>query len=134
MKDLMKLMEKKKAEGKEMSPLYKDSKMQKLQELKDEMSQMMKGDLSGDGMQKVQVASDNPEGLKAGLDKAKDLIDTKDGMSDSEEPKEDEEGAEPASDLIEDQIKHEASEGQLSDEEIDQLQALLQKLKQSKSM
>lgn len=96
-----KLMEKKKDSGKELDPMYKDSKMSMLKALHKEMSDMMAGGLKDhQGMKKVEVASDSPEGLKHGLDKAKDLLEGSDeeeaGESADEESNEDQLGQDEA--------------------------------------
>lgn len=132
-----KLMEKKGSS--EMDPEYKESKMAMLQELKKQMMNMMHGDATG-RMKKVEVAADDKQGLTEGLDKAKELVSGKelpdmsdlgkDGMSDdSDESSEDE--SDPAEELT-DNIEEASSKGELSDDEIQQLEALLDKLKQSK--
>lgn len=74
MKEFAKLFDKKKKEGKELDPIYKDSKMSVLQELRDQMSGLMKDDLQGSKMKKVEVAASDEEGLEEGLDKAKEMI------------------------------------------------------------
>lgn len=89
MAKLDKLMEKK--DGKEMSPMYKDAKMSMLKALRDEMSGMMKDDLQGHGMKKVEVASNSPEGLAHGLDKAKELLGAADESSNEDQLGQDEE-------------------------------------------
>lgn len=75
MNDLLaKLMAKKGADD-EMDPDYKSSKLAVLQQLKDEMSKMMAGDLHGAaGLKKVTVAAPDADGLKDGLAKAQDLM------------------------------------------------------------
>lgn len=73
MDKLKKLMDKKN-DGKEIDPEYKNAKMSMLKALRDEMSGMMKDDLTKPGMKKVEVASDSPEGLSHGLDKAKEMM------------------------------------------------------------
>jgi len=127
MEKLMKLMEKKKQEGKQMDPMYKESKMSMLKALKDEMTGMMKSDLSPEKMKEVKVASNSTEGLAKGLDKAKELIGDPSGPEgESEEGESDmEESAESP--------EEEKAEGELSSEEIDQLQMLLTKLKKSQA-
>lgn len=79
MEQFRKLLEKKKAEGKHLDPMEKESKMSMLKALKQEMGGMMKDDISPENMKKVTVASDDSEGLKAGLDKAKSMVG--DGMA-----------------------------------------------------
>lgn len=73
---LAKLLEKKKREGKMMSPMEADAKMSMLQALKDEMGDGMKDDLMAHKMNKVEIAAPDKEGLEEGLDTAKDVIDT----------------------------------------------------------
>ena len=123
--DLKELMKKK---GKEkLDPSYKDAKMGVLKEIMDMASGEMKGDLAG--AQKVTVAADDKEGLKDGLEKAKDLVgkmpvDDKE-HEDSESPEKEaaeEEGAEEAK-------EEEGSESKLSPEEMDVLKKLLAKMK-----
>lgn len=81
MEHFKKLLEKKKAEGKSMSPMEQKSKMSMLKALKNEMGGMMSEDLSPENMKKVTVASNDQEGLKAGLDKAKKLVSHSSGMA-----------------------------------------------------
>jgi hypothetical protein len=68
-KMMEKMMAMKKA--KEMSPSEKNAKMSVLHDLKKQAQDAMGGKL--DGMKKVSVMSDSPEGLQHGLDKAKEL-------------------------------------------------------------
>lgn len=75
MDKLFKLMEKKKQEGKQMDPMAKDAKMSMLKALRDEMSGIMKGDLEDSKLKKVEVVSNDEEGLKEGLEKAQDVVD-----------------------------------------------------------
>lgn len=72
MDDLLAKLMAKKQQDDEMDPTYKSSKMQVLQNLKDHMTQMMGGDLSG--LKKVTVAAPDSAGLAAGLSQAKDLM------------------------------------------------------------
>lgn len=74
MEQFRKLLEKKKAEGKHLDPMEKESKMSMLKALKQEMGGMMKNDLSPENMKKVTVASNDKQGLAAGLDKAKSML------------------------------------------------------------
>jgi hypothetical protein len=122
MKAFQKLLEKKKDGGKELDPLYKDAKMSTLKALRGEMVDMMKGDLAKPGMKKVEVAANDEEGLAAGLDKAKDIVEGDDDLGDFESPKSEE--------LAEE--SEESNEVELSDEEIAQLEALLAKAKKMK--
>lgn len=71
------LMAKKK--GSSMSDNEKEAKMGVMRSLSSDMAQMMKDKLSG--LKKVSVASDSPEGLKEGLDKAKQMVEGHDVMT-----------------------------------------------------
>ena len=55
-----------------MSPNAKKAKLTALKEAHGMAKKMMEDDLKG--LKKVTIASDSPEGLKAGLEKAEDLI------------------------------------------------------------
>ena len=59
-----------------MSPIEKKAKMNVLKDLNGQSSKLI-----SDGLKKVTVASDSKEGLKAGLDKAEEII----GENDSED-------------------------------------------------
>lgn len=69
MDKLMKLMEKK---GKKISPIEQRAKSDVLAKLRGEASDSMGEKLNG--LKKVSVAAPDEEGLKAGLDKAKELL------------------------------------------------------------
>lgn len=59
-----------------MEDMKRQAKLNVLQKLKQAASEKMKGGLKDmSGMKKVSVMSDSPEGLKAGLDKAEDVVD-----------------------------------------------------------
>lgn len=128
MAKLEKLMEKKK-DGKELDPAYKDAKMSMLKALRDEMAGMMRDDLKGHSMKKVQVASDSAEGLEHGLDKAKDLISGSDEMAPEGEIESDD--MFDVSPEMEESAEHEAMEAEagLSPEEEEILARLLAKQK-----
>lgn len=117
MSPLEQLIMKKREEGKSMSPLEQKAKMDNLTALRDEMSSMMKGDLAPGA--KVEVAASSPEGLKDGLDKAQDVVSAGDDSGEGEM-------AMPGSDDMD------KDSDEMSSEEIDQLQMLLDKLKKSK--
>lgn len=59
--------------GNKMSPVEKKAKMNAVHGMRKTASDMMAEPLHG--LKKVSVASDSPEGLKMGLDKAKDVVD-----------------------------------------------------------
>lgn len=135
MSPLEQLIMKKMQEGKQMSPLEQKAKMSNLDSLKSEMQDMMKGHLDGkDGMDgaKVEIASDSPEGLKDGLDKAQDLMSPSDDSSDdSSDDDSDEQGDDmPEHDMAD--AGHDDAQpdmSALSPTEMQQLQMLLAKLK-----
>lgn len=58
-----------------LSPLEKEAKMSVMKALSDDMSGELKNKLKG--LKKVTVASDSPEGLKAGLEKAEEMVEGK---------------------------------------------------------
>jgi len=69
MKEMKELLGKKK----EIDPAKKESKLGVLKDLKNAMSGMMGEDLKGK-MMKATVTAKNPEDLKSGLEKAKDVV------------------------------------------------------------
>ncbi len=71
---MMKMLMSKKKEGKTLSESEKKSKLQALGGMRDMASQMMGDKLKN--LKKVTVASDSKPGLKAGLHKAEDLLDS----------------------------------------------------------
>lgn len=111
-----------------MSENYKKAKMSTLSSLRDEMSGMMKDDLTNaKGMKKVEVAGSSPEALSTGLDKAKQLVT---GAGDAEDASEQ---PEDAAGLIKELVDHEASEGDLTPDGIDELIKMLEQKKQEMS-
>lgn len=127
-----KLIQKK---GKPMDPNYKAAKMSMLNSLKDEMSGMMKDDLSNaKGMKKVEVAGSDPTALKAGLDKAKEMVVGADGsLDEGKEEEMSQDKPEDAASLIEELVDHEMSEGDLTPDKIDELIQMLQSKKDGMS-
>jgi hypothetical protein len=146
-----KLLQKKQSEGKVLSPMEKEAKMHVMQHLhkmaSDEMAQHLPG------MKKVSVMSDSPEGLEAGLDKAKELMHGQESGSpaDEEEKSDSEESMEPSeggsdSDSDEDEDAYKADAGpergilsdgdmeSLSDEELDHHMARLADHKAKRGM
>jgi len=76
MKEFMKMMKDKQGNMEDMSSTKRDAKSKVLQELRD----LMKG-VSGENiknLKKVTVASDSPEGIKAGLEKAGEMMEPSD--------------------------------------------------------
>lgn len=84
MNEFKKLLLEKAKNGKFLSDSEKEAKMDVIKEMKGMMKGMMGDDIRG--LKKVTVASDSPEGLKEGLEKAEDVIDAKMGDEESEEP------------------------------------------------
>ena len=130
MNPLHKLMAKKKMEGKKLSPMEKKGKEETLQSLIDEMMGLDSDKVKG--LKKVTVASDSPEGLEKGLDKAKELVGdaplSEEMMSDEEMPEASEEempeGEEESSEM-------ESEEGE--DESLDteeEIKAEIERLKE----
>ena len=132
MKEFKKLMEKK-GSGKELDPTYKKAKMSMLEALRGEMSGMMKDEMQHPSLKKVTVASDSPEGLQKGLEKAQELAGSSDDdMGDFEHSSEspEEESAESPEEEASESPEEESSE--LSDEDMAQLEHLLAKAKAAK--
>ena len=78
---IAKLMAKKK--GRPMDELEKEAKMSVIKDLGAAASEAMRGKL--DGLKKVTVASDSPEGLTHGLKKAEEIVQGMPGMKDAAE-------------------------------------------------
>jgi hypothetical protein len=147
MDKLMKLIAKKKQEGKEMDPMEKEAKMSNLKALRDEMSGMMKEDLMHPA-HKVEVAASDEQGLEKGLDKAKQVL--ADHMANGDELGQDEADEHNVDDKadhgVDEAMEESAEEGdmqhpehegemhgaQLSPEETALLQKLLAKAKMMK--
>ncbi len=114
-----------------MSPAYKAAKMSTLGSLRDEMSGMMKDDLSNaKGMKKVEVAGSDPHALAQGLDTAKSMI-APEGSPEEEsgESAGEEAGEDSAASLIQELVEHEASEGDLTSDGIDEIIKMLEQKK-----
>ena len=121
-----KLMEKKKKDGGKMRPEEKEAKMGVLENLKQAMTESMSGKLGG--LKKVTVASDSTEGLKKGLDKAKEItghLPESESEEDSESP-----AHEAAESVEEETAEHEAGSEESEDEECtpEEIDAKIQKL------
>jgi hypothetical protein len=69
---LIELLKKKKQSGQEVSGVEKDAKLNAVKDLQGYAKDMLSGNLKG--LKKVTVASNSPEGLEAGLEKAKDVV------------------------------------------------------------
>lgn len=105
MEGLKEILMKKKSEGKVLDPMKKKAKGGVLQNLIDEMVGM-----NGDkvkGLKKVTVASSSPEGLKEGLEKAEDIVEGVEPMSE-----------EPGMEESEEMVESDGMDGEESEEEI----------------
>lgn len=81
------LMDKMKKKGKELDPLEKEAKMSVVKAMREAASEEMTDKLGK--LKKVTVASDSKEGLQAGLDKAKEMMEKMpEGMEQSSEESE----------------------------------------------
>lgn len=109
-----KLMKKLEKKGKKLSPLEQKAKMDVVKELQSQAGDMMGEKLKG--LKKVTVASDSEEGLKAGLEKAEEVLEQK------EEAEQEDESEEMSAE----------SEEELSPEEIDAKIQELMALKKKK--
>lgn len=69
---LKKIIDKKKKEGKTLSPVHKEARSSVLEDLMDHLSDMGMDKVKG--LKKVTVASDSKEGLTKGLDKATEMV------------------------------------------------------------
>jgi len=127
-----KLLAKKMKDGKKMSDSEKEAKSGVLSEMKDMASKMMGDKVKG--LKKVTVASDSEEGVKKGLEKAKDLL----GHSMSEESPE-MEGSEVAEEESPEHEQEESKEEEMQElaqemdaSELDQAIQKLMELKKQK--
>lgn len=121
----------KKKGGQKLDPAATSAKMSILKQIADLAGSSMGDDIKG--LKKVTVASNDPAGLAEGLDKAKDMV-QQDGMPEdgddaAEEGASTDEEGKADEKILEDEINHETGEGDMSDEEIDELIALLQSKK-----
>jgi hypothetical protein len=119
---------KKKAEEQSKSPVEPskmEAKASAIKHLMEEMKSLMGSDLKG-GLKKVTVASDSPEGIKAGLEKAKSMVNEM-----PEEPSEEEEEMEesPEFEASEDES---AEHGSDEERKIAELEKQLAELKSKK--
>lgn len=109
-KMLEKMMEKKKQGGKVLSPTEMKAKLGVVEDLK----KMAEDAMKDQGLKKVSVASDSPEGLKEGLEMAKDKV--TEMSSDHEAP--DAEDEEPMSDAEDHEMMEDAEDGESRDGDI----------------
>lgn len=124
MKAFKELLQKKAKAGKVLSEDDIASKKEVLSDLKSQMEEQMAEGLKGmKGLKKVTVASDSPEGLKEGLEKAEEVVEKLPG----------EESEETESEEMEDESEDEEMSEEMSEDEIDaklaELMAKKEKLK-----
>lgn len=126
------LFAKKKKDGKEMSSMEKDAKMSVVHDMK-----KMAMDAMGDklkGLKKVSVASDSPEGLKMGLEKAKELVTSHPNSPESDNdnsPENEEEVGETEESPEEEQSEDSAMSEDEVDAELKRLMDLKEKMKKA---
>lgn len=133
MHDMMKkLLEKKKSEGKTLSPMEKEARMGVVGALK----KAAEGAMADKGLKKVTVASDSKEGLEKGLEMAKKVAQKAPEMSEMPESEEheaseseSEESAEHEMGGSEDKEAMLEKLSQLDPEELESLLQIAQKLK-----
>lgn len=73
---------------KKLSPIEKEAKLKVLQECMDDMDSMMGEGLDARKKMKVSVAASSPKGLKAGLEKAEEVLEDEDLEEEIEESEE----------------------------------------------
>jgi hypothetical protein len=115
-------MEKKK--GKELDPAYKSAKMGVLDQIKGLAEDHMKGDIAG--LKKVSVMAPDEEGLKEGLETAKEVVSE---MPEKEESEEGEKCAKCGKEPCECESSEMGEMDKLSPEEQAMLAKLLKKMK-----
>lgn len=132
-----KLMQKLEKKGKKLKPLEQKAKLDVIKELSSQAGEALGDKLKG--LKKVTVASDSKEGLKAGLEKAEDILEKHDRESPVEKMEE-----EMGADLDHDGEEGESEEhkesvmgGEMSPEEIEakiqELMALKKKKEEQKA-
>lgn len=127
MEDMRKMLGRKK----EADPMQKEAKLSALKGLRDEMSDMMRGDLS-DKMNKVTVAAKDKEGLAHGLDKAKELLEGSPEEEASESPEMERMEEESGEDSDSDDASE--SKDKMTEDEIDEMMAKLAEMKKHLAM
>lgn len=128
MKDFTDLLKKKAAEqSKEpTSPSHMHAKASAIKNLMGSLKEVMGGEI-GEGLKKVTVASNSPEGLKKGLDLAKKVVPT--GMEEIPEESEEELSESPEFEASEDESVEHGSDEQRKIAELEkQIEELKAKL------
>lgn len=117
-----------KKKGKMLSDEEKEAKMSVIKAMRDEAQDQMGGKLAS--MKKVTVASPDAQGLKEGLDKAKELIDAKNQMHGVDDENEE---AEEAQESPESMDEYEGMSEEELNMKLQKLMALKQKMEQQKA-
>lgn len=125
MHDLMKkLLDKKRSEGKTLSPLEKEAKMGVVDSLK----KAAEGAMAEKGLKKITVASDSKSGLEKGLDMAKKMAAKAPEMESSEESSEEESSEMSDEESSESPAEEEAEHAEGGSEDKEAMMAKLQAL------
>lgn len=122
---LKKIIDKKKKEGKTLSPVHKEARSTVLEDLMDHLSDMGMDKVKG--LKKVTVASDSKEGLAKGLDKATEMVE-KSPM----EAMEDEDVSDHGANEVEEHEEESEDESESEDDirqKIEELKAKLEAMK-----
>jgi hypothetical protein len=122
---LKKIIDKKKKEGKTLSPVHKEARSSVLEDLMDHLSDMGMDKVKG--LKKVTVASDSKEGLAKGLDKATEMV----GKSPME-AMEDEDVSDHGANEVEEHEEESEDESESEDDirqKIEELRAKLEAMK-----
>lgn len=122
---LKKIIDKKKKEGKTLSPVHKEARSTVLEDLMDHLSDMGMDKVKG--LKKVTVASDSKEGLAKGLDKATEMVE-KSPMEAMEDEDVSDHGANEAEEHEEESEDESESEDDIR-QKIEELKAKLEAMK-----
>ncbi len=122
---LKKIIDKKKKEGKTLSPVHKEARSTVLEDLMDHLSDMGMDKVKG--LKKVTIASDSKEGLAKGLDKATEMVE-KSPMEAMEDEDVSDHGANEAEEHEEESEDESESEDDIR-QKIEELRAKLEAMK-----
>jgi 3-phosphoglycerate kinase len=127
---LKKIIDKKKKEGKTISPIHKEARSNVLEDLMDHLGDMGMDKING--LKKVTVAANTKEDLAKGLNKATEMV-QKGPMGAMEDEDVSDHGANEVEESEEESPEHEASEDSESEDDIKQkIEELQAKLKSMK--
>lgn len=134
MEDFLRLLAKK---AKEQGGIRQDKHMEAKATMAKELSDVLGGDLLEDmkGLKKVTVASNSPEGLKKGLEKAEDMLSRKMSVEDSEDEdmeESEDEREEEESEEREEEVEDSEDTTEIEETE-DEIAALEEQIRQLKS-